>query len=317
MRPLRASAAPFVLFLTPSALAATPVHIHGAADGCPAPRQVADALNGAFLSHLADVAPDSDGIVATIEDSGSRYRVSIGEIVHKFIDDELRCDERVRSAAVFLLLQIEPPGLAPEPKAVEPRSSRKVPSPALSSTVTAPVPTTPHKRPVVVDLQLAAALGGNVDSKVSVAGGGALRLSVGIQPVALALGVGGQSPVTLHLRDAQAHLTRVPIDLDVRGRLFFGRVELAADLGVAATVGIFSGFGLATVRSSTRLEWGLRLAVQTQVWFGRLALFVAIESVIVPNPVGVVVYSAQTAEIVGYSPKFWLAGLAGLAVRFF
>ena len=127
------------------------------------------------------------------------------------------------------------------------------------------------------------------------------------------LGIMASSPATLDLGVARARVTRVPIDLSLRALWRRGRFELAGDLGVAATVHVVQGIGLAMASPKTTVELGMRSAAQLNVWANaRFAPFVAIDASIAPRP-GTL--SVDPVGKVGQLPWLWLGAMLGATAR--
>ncbi len=286
--------------------AAPSVHVLGEETACPSPAQLTLALNQAFSEHQADTSAAEDGIAVRVSDEGPSYKIAVGADAREFVDETRSCEDRARAATVFIVLLIEPPVFtspAPPPAAKPPPP--KPPAP-------------PPDRRLSLEIEAAGFIDGAPNAKSSLSGGGAVRVNFGLPQVGLTLGVIGSSPVDFNLSDIKVELTRVPLDLGVRGALRLHRLELEADAGVAMMVDLLAGKELATQNSSTRLEWGLRLALSAKIWFGRIAPFISFQSLIFPSPIAITVEtSAQDYQTIGKTPIVWLGGLIGMAIKIF
>jgi hypothetical protein len=174
------------------------------------------------------------------------------------------------------------------------------------------------RRSLHVDLEASGIVDGAVASggaRSEVTGGGALRLVLGGRYVAGALGITGLAPVTLTASDVTVRVVRVPFDADLRLILPLGRLELSLDIGLALAILQLSATPLQNAATSTRLDVGARLAPQARFWLtSRLALVLGMQIVVSFAPYDLVV--APSATPITTTPRLWLGGNVGLAVRF-
>jgi hypothetical protein len=228
----------------------------------------------------------------------------------RFVDEARQCAARARAAAVFAMLILEPPRLPGEPVVA---GAHRAP---LDEGAAPPTRPSGRRRPRVL-----IELGGVVDAAPRtapanslVAGGASLRGAIGGRHLFAVVGLSGLSPVTLTLPGLRARVARVPLDLSLRAAFERGRCELAAELGVTATVLLTEGLDLASNDKATRLEFGIRTAFSLYVWLkARVAPFAAVQAVFVPRPNDLVVAPIGN---VGTMPWAWLGGTLGAAVRF-
>jgi hypothetical protein len=142
--------------------------------------------------------------------------------------------------------------------------------------------------------------------------GARLRLFVGNRWVGGVIGVAGVSPTTLTVTGDRARLTRVPIDLAVRGRVNAGRFAASLDIGAVAAVQITQGLDVSPPLRETRLELGVLLgaAAQYRAW-ARVAPFVSLQAELVPSPYHLTLPALGT---VGTTPAYWLAAEIGVSI---
>jgi hypothetical protein len=232
-----------------------------------------------------------------VSDLGLDYRVRAGTSERVFADAVRRCDERARKAAVFGAMVLEPPS-------IDAGAIRRAAPPSKDLS-----PTFQLELGGVVDV------GPRPGADTAVSGGGQLRGYLGGRYVGAVLGVSGLSPTTLELTKAEAQLTRVPIDLGVRGVLPRGRWTAALDLGPAMTLQITEGLKITPSIRETRLEFGIRLAARVEYWgWKRVAPFFAFQGEVVPAPSNLTVGNAGVV-VVGTPPQRWLGAVLGAAFR--
>jgi hypothetical protein len=282
-----------LLLLAPPARA-LPSQVSIGGDGsCPAPSAVVADLESLY-GPPDDRAPS---LHLVVRDLGDRFRVEGAGPPRELADAARDCAERARAAAAIALLILRPPVVAlPQPAHTESRS----PAPALR-----------------VELEGAGVVAGapRADGTRAVfAGGGALRLSLLWRTVGLSLGAEALSPATLQIAMVGIRAWRAPFDLSLRGRLPLGkRLDATADLGLFLGVLHARGADLPTLASGTRLEPGLRAAVALRAWVvPRLALVFGFESEIAFQTTPLAV---APVGVVATTPRVWLAGTLGLAVR--
>ena len=295
----------------------SPVHIDGDAVGCPSPEAVASALNDAFTRHRADVLhslPSADGGAESVgdtvrlEDRGGSYRVSVHDETREFSDPARQCENRARAASVFVALLLEPPDLfVAEPPAPPAPKPSPPPTPVLDAAHV-------HRRPRGrIELQLGGLLEGTPNSGGHWAGGAEARLSLGIRTVSFIVGLTGTSPITLDLPGTRARLTRIPIDVGVRGTLPLGQLELALDLGFVAGVALIEDLDLGTRSGGTRFDPGVRASLMFAAWVkNRIAPFIAFQTLVSFQSIPL---SVETVGTVGSTPTVWLGAILGVKIR--
>ena len=283
----------------------------------------------AILPNLV-VATDgrAQGLRIELWDSGADYGVVAGPEGRAFTDPSLRCEERARKASIVVALVLEPPTLeVPAARVPPPADDGPLRLPAArglsenarqpsSQTTVAPKKCRPtYDCSTLLLLEVAGLVDAAPRSGTNSlwSGGAALRLFVGARHVGGLLGIAGLSPTTMGLGMASARLTRVPIDVGVRGQLRRGRLGLSLEGGAVMTIQITEGVDVTPSLRETRLELGVRAAAKVEYWVTRrIAPFVAIHGEYVPLPYDLVLPAVGT---VGMTPRFWVGAMLGLALR--
>jgi hypothetical protein len=286
-----------LLFLGRAAWGQAPpvVQVQGSEGDCPSAAGVVAALSQLLPQRVVtETAPsDSRAERVQIDDRGPQYRISVAGSKRQLQDPARACDERARIAAVFIHSVLDPPSVA---------ALERPPAP-------------PRLRP-----QVRLDVGGIFDiaprgapNGTLLAGGGFVRAFVGGEHVGATLGVTALSPVNFDFADVRVRVTRIPFDLSLRGMLLRGRVELAGDLGLVATLTLSESFGLSVQQRVSSPELGIRAAGQIAVWLGkRVAPFVGLETIISPRPGNFVL--EQFGKL-GSLPYVWVGVTAGLTVK--
>jgi hypothetical protein len=106
---------------------------------------------------------------------------------------------------------------------------------------------------------------------------------------------------------------RLPLDAGVRARIAGPRFERYGELGVSAALLSERALDLATSKSQTGVEIGLRLAVGVHASHPRFAPFAALSGELVPAPPTIFALPAGT---VGHTPIFWIGATAGASLGF-
>jgi hypothetical protein len=104
---------------------------------------------------------------------------------------------------------------------------------------------------------------------------------------------------------------RLPIDAGVRARSAGPRFERYGEVGLSAALLSERALDLATSRSQTGVEIGLRLAVGVHASRGRWTPFAALSGELVPVPPAIFALPGGT---VGHTPTFWLGATAGVSL---
>ncbi|HVV51731.1 MAG TPA: hypothetical protein VHO06_18835, partial [Polyangia bacterium] len=210
---------------------------------------------------------------------------------------------RARIAAVFVALAIDPAQLA------LPATSAP-PAPPPVPTTTPPMP--PPLPAARLDLGATAVGGVGPDDRVGQVGA-ELRWSGGRRRFGPEAGLTVLLPVDNTVGGVRLRQWRLPVDAGVRARSAGPRVERYAEAGVAAALLSERALDLASPRSQTALEVGLRAAVGVHATRGRLAPFAAVAAELVPLPPSVFALPAGT---VGRTPLFWIGATAGASLSF-
>jgi hypothetical protein len=257
----------------------------------------------ALTVQMSELLPETrienrpDAMIMRVRDLGSRYAVSVAGSERQFPDALRDCSERARVAAAFVLIILEPPSLAAaelpprDAGRFKPRAPRFVLE-ALGAVAGAPR-TTP-------------------DNSLFMAGA-ALRAAATWGWLGLSFGIAGLSPDAMQFPAAKVRLWRVPFDLSLRGLIARKHIDFIGDLGLALTVLFVRGVAIAEPQSHSRLEPGIQLQLALRIWLasrlalvaGGAALLAFQASQLAVDPVGVI----------GTTPRAWLCGFLGLAVR--
>jgi hypothetical protein len=272
--------------------------------GCPDPAAVQQVL-----ATLLSATETSEPSTIAVADFGSRYRVTVGDRVKTYLDPHRNCAERVRIAAAFIALALNPEE-APSPVDSEP------------TPITPPIVETPPvhvvAHPIVVRIQGGAAVQ-SAPELGALAFGASARLAarstlLGVYASCAWLG----SETTDLSGTAGVAFERVPCSLGATIALLPPdyRVELDVDAGVAIGALRVAGRGLATDSVATRLELGGRAALQMGVHLGQpdSAIFpvVGIEATVLPMAYD---FEVMPRGSVGQTPRWWAGATAGLCWR--
>ena len=243
-------------------------------------------------------------------DLGVPYRILAAGQVREYRDESRDCAYRARIAAVFVALAIDPAQLpaqsampTPAPPAAPPPVPKEAPPPLeeLSS---------PRAR-----LDLGATIVGGLGPEDHVGQIGAeLRWSAGRSRLGPEAGVTALLPVDNTVGGVRLRQWRLPIDAGVRARIAGSRFERYGELGVSAALLSERALDLATSKSQTAIEIGLRLAVGVHASHTRFAPFAALSGELVPAPPAIFALPAGT---VGHTPIFWIGATAGASLGFF
>ena len=244
-----------------------------------------------------------------IVDLGVPYRILAAGQLREYRDESRDCAYRARIAAVFVALAIDPaelPAQLPTQPAMPPPSAPPV-VPALPP----PVDDMPPPR-ARLDLGATAVGGLGPEDRVGQVGA-ELRWSAGRRRLGPEVGVTALLPVDNTVGGVRLRQWRLPIDAGLRARIAGPRFERYGELGVSAALLSERALDLATSRSQTGIELGLRLAVGVHASRGRLAPFAALSGELVPAPPAIFALPAGT---VGHTPLFWIGATAGASLSF-
>ncbi|HSY39916.1 MAG TPA: hypothetical protein VLA79_10325 [Polyangia bacterium] len=241
-----------------------------------------------------------------IVDLGVPYRILAAGQIREYRDESRDCAYRARIAAVFVALAIDPAQLA-MPTPVPPAAPPPVPLPA-------PPPVDDLQSPRA-RLDLGATVVGGLGPEDHVGQLGAeLRWSAGRHRFGPEAGVTALLPVDNTVGGVRLRQWRLPIDAGLRARIAGPRFEQYGELGISAALLSERALDLASSRSQTGLELGLRVAVGVHAARGRFAPFAALSGELVPAPPAIFALPAGT---VGHTPLFWLGATAGASLGFF
>ena len=244
-----------------------------------------------------------------IVDLGVPYRILAAGQVREYRDDSRNCAYRARIAAVFVALAIDPAQL-PAQLAMPTPAPQAAPAPVPQA---APLPVGDLQSPRA-RLDLGATIVGGLgpDDRVGQVGA-ELRWSAGRRRLGPEAGVTALLPVDNTVGGVRLRQWRLPIDAGLRARLAGPRFERYGELGVSAALLSERALDLATSRSQTGIELGLRLAVGVYASHARFAPFAALSGELVPAPPAIFALPAGT---VGHTPLFWIGATAGASLGF-
>jgi hypothetical protein len=244
-----------------------------------------------------------------IIDLGVPYRILAAGQVREYRDESRDCAYRARIAAVFVALAIDPAQLPAQPS--EPAPGARTAPPAVLREAPPPVDDLQSPR---ARLDLGATVVGGLGPEDHVGQVGAeLRWSAGRHRLGPEAGVTALLPVDNTVGGVRLRQWRLPIDAGVRARIAGPRFERYGELGVSVALLSERALDLASSRSQTGIEVGLRLAVGLHASRGRYAPFAALSGELVPVPPTIFALPAGT---VGHTPIFWIGATAGASLGF-
>jgi len=307
-----------VVSSAPAALAAPPpsVRMVGEETACPTPAQVVTVLRRLLprTKVTAESGPAAPADAA-IKDEGSQYRVSIAGQEREFVDNARQCAERARHAAVFVALVLDPP-MIPEPSDAPPAPPAP-PAAAPPSLPPAERAATPSRAPptfTALDLSLGAILqvAPSAGERRTTVASGVMAWVRAKRGFHLALGAGVLRGA-FEFDGVVADAWWVPIHLAAGMGFESDRWELGAELG--PSVGILSVLArdLPQAQNQIRLEWGVRAAGFSRLWFSKnIALHLSGEALVRPSRYALLI---DPEGQVGLTPVLWLGGSAGLSFK--
>ena len=278
-----------------AAASPVPVAVNGA---CPS----AEAVTAALGSALGHDATTGAADLPRVSDQGDRFSVAVRGQTRQFADAGRDCDERARAAAVFIALVLNPPVVAPRPAP----GVRDGPA----QQVVVPAPAAASER--WIDLGAAARLDGGSASATSTAIGFEARAAVGWRWLGVAATAGILVPTESRLSSVTVRQQRFPLSVAVTAQHGIGRrLAVAGAVGAALVPLTLRGEGLDASSQATRLDAGVRLAVELRVRATpRLAPFVGLHAEIFPRAYQLDVEPLGT---VGSTGRLWLGVSAGLS----
>jgi hypothetical protein len=288
---------PALLFALIAAASPVPVAVTGACPG-------AEAVTAALGSALGNEAAPGGADVPRVSDQGDRFSVAVRGQTRQFVDPARDCDERARAAAVFIALALNPPVLPPGPAPVVRDGA------AQQVVLPAPAPTPTSER--WIDLAAAARLDGGTASASSAAIGFEARAAVGWRWLGVAATAGVLAPTESHFSAVTVRQQRFPLSVAVTAQHRAGsRLAVAGAVGAALVPLTLRGEGLDGGSQATRLDAGVRLAVELRIRATpRLAPFVDLHAEIFPRAYQLDVDPLGT---VGSTGRLWVGVSAGLS----
>ena len=275
------------------------------ASTCPSRDDVLAALDQLLVAKLDAKA----AATVQVHDRGGNWEVQVGERKAAYADPGRNCAERVRVAAIFSALVLEPFGHEPAPaEAVSPPT---------------PPPSEPRGRhtleiaPQFIVVPNSAPNSGLQNTATS--WGGSLRWAFSGARFGLTSGVSGATPFVLRFSRYEASLAKLSLDLSMRATLHAGRFGFGAEIGPYGAMIRVQGRGLAHNRTSWRFDGGGRLALRIDLQLGRMSLFLSAHAewstrrfTLVVDPGAGFVPSGE----VGTAPRLWLGAMLGAAAGF-
>jgi hypothetical protein len=264
-----------------------------AAGNCPLTSDVTAALDQLLEKKLDPAAP----AVVTVRDLGETWEVEVAGRGASYPDPSRNCAERVRVAAVFAALVLEPPDRE---------------APARADTV-AKAPTQPaslHKHGLELAPEFVVAPGSGTRDAANGWGGGLRWASTG-DFLGVSVGVNGVVPVVVKVNQHEASLGRLSFDVSARLSWRAGRVGFGTELGPYGALLFAQGRNLQASSSSTHLDAGARLAVRLSVQSPWISPFLALQGELGARQFDLVV---DPSGSVGTAPRVWLGLLLGGAL---
>jgi len=291
---------PTLLFALIAAVASpVPVAVTGA---CPS----AEAVTAALGSALGNEATTGVAEVPRVSDQGDRFSVAVRRQTRQFVDPTRDCDERARAAAVFIALALNPPVVPPAPApTVRDGAAPQVVVPAPA----APAPASTSER--WIDVAAAGRLDGGTATASGAAIGFEARAAVGWRWLGVAATAGVLAPTESQFSSVTVRQQRFPLSVAVTAQHGIGpRLAVAGAFGAALVPLTLRGEGLDGGSQSTRLDAGVRLAVELRIRATpRLAPFVDLHAEIFPRAYQLDVDPFGT---VGSTGRLWVGVSAGL-----
>jgi hypothetical protein len=285
--------------LAAAAVSPVPVAVTGA---CPS----AEAVTAALGSALGKEATTGVADVPRVSDQGDRFSVAVRGQTRQFVDAARDCDERARAAAVFIALALNPP-VVPAPPAPVVRDGA-----AQQVVVAPPAPTPTPTLERRIDLAAAARLDGGSTSDTSAAIGFEARAAVAWGWLGVAATAGVLAPTDSKFPSVTVRQQRFPLSVAVTAQHEIGRrLAVAGAVGAALVPLTLRGEGLDGGSQSTRLDAGIRLAVELRIRATpRLAPFVDLHAEIFPRAYQLDVDPLGT---VGSTGRLWVGVSVGLS----
>ena len=288
-----------LLFALIAAAAASPVPV-AVTGACPS----AEAVTAALGSALGNEATTSVADVPRVSDQGDRFSVVVRGQTRQFVDAARDCDERARAAAVFIALALNPP--------VVPAAPAPVVRDGAAQQVVAPLPAPTPTLERWIAVAAAARLDGGTASANSAAIGFEARAAVGWRWLGVAATAGVLAPTESQFSSVTVRQQRFPLSVALTAQHGIGpRLAVGGAVGAALVPLTLRGEGLDGGSQSTRLDAGVRLAVELRIRATpRLAPFVDVHAEIFPRAYQLDVDPIGT---VGSTGRLWLGVSAGLS----
>jgi hypothetical protein len=283
--------------------AVVPTPVVATSGTCPDSSSVQRVLAGLLPSNAA--GPTT---AASVSDLGDSYVVTIGDRVKTYVDAGRDCAERARVAAAFITLALAPE-VAPLPETKPPQVLPVAPSPPAPT----PAPTRAIESWIRVDGRGTYSAGGNGLFAPGVALGiaaghgrfGGQAVCAWVAPSSISAAGGGGSIAVERFPCALGPTLRIstaaPLDMNT-------------SVGVVLGALLAQGTGFASSYGSTRLEVGVRLALDATLHVSQnqrgFAPVLGLEAIYDP-----VTYDLEVIGrgVVGHTPPLWAGVSAGVS----
>jgi hypothetical protein len=177
-------------------------------------------------------------------------------------------------------------------------------------------PASSRWRPSRIELELTGLIDGAPavgDGATAVGGGGSLRFVLGGRYLAGTLAVSALGTTDAQVQSIGLSVVRVPFDAGLRALLPRGRFDLGGDLGLMLGVLRLSAPAAVEAGDTTRLDSGLRVGAFVRVWVSSRVALQLMGQMLVSFQTYVL--SSSNLGTLGSSPRLWVSGGLGLAVR--
>jgi hypothetical protein len=274
---------------------------------CPSADAVAVALGSALGTEPKPGETNANGKNAPkVTDLGDRFSVSALGQAREYADPARDCDERARAAAVFIALALNPP-IVPAPPLP--------PAPPVPVQTAARPPLAPPPSARSLEVGAAARVDSATQPETSFAIGFEVRAAVGWRWLGVTAMAGVLAPTDSRFSAVTVRQQRFPLSLALTARHRLGeRLAVAGAVGGALVPFTLRAGGIDGAPSSTRLDAGVRLALELAVLATpRLAPFIGVHAEIFPRAYELDVGPPSNVGNVGSTGRFWLGASVGLS----
>lgn len=298
------------LFLAPSA-PAEEQWVAITSDGeCPSQQAVTDALTPLLRYTKIGHAKVGGAHIATLADKDTHFSASIAGEERTFQDPAHNCEERARTAAVFIGLVLEPPTFSSEPTEEESAASVKQESAQEDSQEIheRPTPAGTHffEAGAVARLSPEASLGGTPPL-------GIFGRIVRGKSLAFSAGARGYLPYDLEYEAAHVRTIRASLDAALRATTHLSRLSLGVEIGPEISLLSTKGLDVPNPQNELRLEPAARAAfIASRQLTKTVNALIGLEGSFVPRPHR---YQLNPTGEIGRAPSVWLGALVGISAH--